>query len=56
MFVKGAAGITQEQRLLLLSSYVPFFLIPLIMAVDMSMRVAKLAKKGMEAENEEKWK
>ncbi|KAF8202252.1 hypothetical protein BJ912DRAFT_944244 [Pholiota molesta] len=56
VFVKGAAGITQEQRLLLLSSYVPFFLIPLIMAVDMSMRVAKLAKKGMEAENEEKWK
>ncbi|KAF9475209.1 hypothetical protein BDN70DRAFT_957713 [Pholiota conissans] len=53
---KGVVGVTQAQRLLLLSSYVPFFLIPLIMAVDMSMRVAKLVQRGIEVDNEGKWK
>ncbi|KAF8967636.1 transmembrane protein 6/97 [Flammula alnicola] len=53
---KLAPGVTPEQRLLLLSSYVPFFLVPLIMAVDMALRVAKLAEKGIQAEDEEKWK
>ncbi|KAF8817441.1 hypothetical protein BYT27DRAFT_7227145 [Phlegmacium glaucopus] len=47
-------SITASQRLLLLSSYIPFFLIPLIMAVDMGMRVHKLVKVAIKKE-EEKW-
>ena len=39
-----AAGlsITAEQRLLLLSSYIPFFLVPLVMTLDMALRVHTL--------------
>jgi len=33
------SALTQEQRFMLLSSYVPFFLVPLIMAVDMALRI-----------------
>ena len=39
--VPGRA-LTPEQRLLLLSSYVPFFLVPLVMALDMGARVHRL--------------
>ncbi|KAF9006043.1 hypothetical protein BDQ17DRAFT_1239476 [Cyathus striatus] len=53
---KGIVSVTNEQRFILLSSYVPFFLIPLIMAVDMSLRITRLVKAGLEAENENKWK
>ena len=35
-------ALTPEQRLLLLSSYVPFFLVPLVMALDMGARVHRL--------------
>ena len=34
--------ITPEQQLLLLSSYIPFFLVPFIIAVDMAFRLHKL--------------
>ncbi|KAI0918070.1 hypothetical protein AcW1_007047 [Taiwanofungus camphoratus] len=44
-------SITSEQRLLLLSSYIPFFLIPLVMAVDMATRVSKLVKAGSDAQH-----
>lgn len=47
-------SITASQRLLLLSSYIPFFLIPLIMAVDMGVRVHKLVKFAVKKQ-EEKW-
>ena len=42
-------SITSEQRLLLLSSYIPFFLVPLVMALDMAARVSKLAGDGARA-------
>lgn len=32
--------------MLLLSSYIPFFLIPLFMAVDMAVRIARLLPDG----------
>jgi len=47
-------SVTDSQRLLLLSSYIPFFVIPFIMAVDMGMRVHKLVKIAIKKE-EEKW-
>ncbi|TFK39887.1 transmembrane protein 6/97 [Crucibulum laeve] len=53
---KGIVSLSFEQRLLLLSSYIPFFLIPLLMTVDMAMRVLKLVKKGTAAEEADKWK
>ena len=37
-------SITADQRLMILSSYIPFFLIPFIMAVDMGMRTYELVK------------
>ncbi|OBZ66680.1 Transmembrane protein 97 [Grifola frondosa] len=43
-------SITSEQRLLLLSSYIPFFLLPLLMTVDMAFRVLKLVKAGSNAQ------
>ena len=43
-------SITADQRFLLLSSYIPFFLIPFIMAVDMGMRVHKLVKIAIKKE------
>ncbi|KAK2463596.1 hypothetical protein APHAL10511_004347 [Amanita phalloides] len=50
------ASVTFEQRILLLSSYIPFLLIPLIMAVDMSFRVFDLVEIGIRAEEETKLK
>ena len=35
-------SITPSQRFLLLSSYIPFFLVPLMMTVDMAARVSRL--------------
>ncbi|EPQ56635.1 hypothetical protein GLOTRDRAFT_60011 [Gloeophyllum trabeum ATCC 11539] len=46
--------ITPAQRLLLLSSYLPFFLLPLLMTVDMAMRVSSLVKAGLSAETQKK--
>lgn len=48
----GVESLTTEQLILLLSSYIPFFLIPLLMAVDMAYRVLGLVKTGVKAE---KW-
>ncbi|KAH7914599.1 transmembrane protein 6/97 [Hygrophoropsis aurantiaca] len=47
-------SITPDQRLLLLSSYVPYFLIPLGMTVDMAFRISKLVKANTEATTEKK--
>jgi len=52
----SVGALTQEQRFMLLSSYVPFFLLPLIMAVDMALRVGKLVQKALRVEEEDKWK
>jgi len=42
-------SITSEQRVLLLCSYVPFFIIPLWIGVDMAFRLHKLASAGIRA-------
>jgi hypothetical protein len=46
-------SITADQRLFLLSNYIPFFLIPLIMAVDMGIRVHKLVKVAIKKEEKQ---
>ena len=51
---QGIVSITSAQRSLLLSSYVPFFLIPLGMAVDMAFRVVRLVKIGAKVEQDVK--
>ncbi|KAI0083842.1 transmembrane protein 6/97 [Irpex rosettiformis] len=40
------ASISAEQRLLLLTSYIPFFLMPLLITVDMASRVLTLVREG----------
>ncbi len=47
-------SVTSEQRLLLLSSYIPFFLVPLVMTFDMASRVQKLINSGREAQKEKR--
>ncbi|TBU30442.1 transmembrane protein 6/97 [Dichomitus squalens] len=47
-------SITAEQRLLLLSSYIPFCLVPLVMTFDMAFRVQKLAGSGSGAQKEKR--
>ncbi|KAI6038629.1 transmembrane protein 6/97 [Pisolithus marmoratus] len=42
----GIHSVTSFQRILLLSSYIPFLLIPLLIAVDMAFRLSKLVKAG----------
>lgn len=46
--------LTYEQRLILLSGYVPFFLVPLVMVLDMGNRVYSLVATGLKVEAE-KW-
>jgi hypothetical protein len=36
-------GLTAAQRMLLLGSYIPFFVIPLFIAIDMAYRLRKLS-------------
>jgi len=42
-------SVTPQQRIMLLSSYVPFVIIPLCLAVDMALRLQKLASVGIRA-------
>lgn len=44
----GVQSITVFQRFLLLSSYLPFFLLPLFMTLDMAVRITKLVQAGVE--------
>jgi len=46
--------LTFEQRFILLSGYIPFFLVPLTMLLDMASRVYELVLKGLKTETE-KW-
>ena len=45
--------ITPEQRSLLLLSYVPFLVVPLIMCIDMAIRSAGLIARGIRAESQQ---
>jgi hypothetical protein len=48
------ASLTTAQRTLLLSSYVPFFLIPLMMTVDMAFRLHAFVRAGVNAQEAKK--
>ncbi|THH08545.1 hypothetical protein EW145_g2648 [Phellinidium pouzarii] len=43
-------ALTPEQRALLLASYYPFFVVPLVMCIDMAVRLGRLAARGAIAE------
>lgn len=47
-------ALTLSQRSMLLASYVPFALIPLYLAVDLSRRTVKLIRAGLEAHDKKK--
>jgi len=42
----GVPSVSASQRLLLLSSYVPFFVLPAFMTFDMATRIARLVRVG----------
>ncbi|CAK5267547.1 unnamed protein product [Mycena citricolor] len=43
----GVTTLTFEQRTMLLSSYVPFLLVPLVMTVDMALRLQRLSSEAI---------
>lgn len=45
-------ALTSSQRIQLLASFVPFFVVPLFMALDMGARLVGLAVKGLKVEEE----
>jgi len=45
-----AVSVTSRQRVILLVNYIPFFIIPLVIAVDMAFRLQKLASAGVRAQ------
>ncbi|KAH6916062.1 hypothetical protein BKA70DRAFT_1092793 [Coprinopsis sp. MPI-PUGE-AT-0042] len=47
--------LTDSQRMTLIASYVPYFLIPLWMAVDMAFRSSSLISKGLKEVKGSKW-
>ncbi|KAF5316072.1 hypothetical protein D9619_006374 [Psilocybe cf. subviscida] len=47
-------SVTETQRIMLLSSYIPFLIVPLFMAVDMTVRTTKLVQKAVRLEDERK--
>ncbi|KAG2039895.1 transmembrane protein 6/97 [Suillus americanus] len=47
-------SVTTSQRFLLLSSYIPFFMIPFIMTIDMASRLSKLVMTGIDAADDKK--
>jgi hypothetical protein len=47
-------ALTLSQRIMLLASYVPFTLIPLCLAVDLSTRTVKLIRTGLAAQVKKK--
>ncbi|KAH7885861.1 transmembrane protein 6/97 [Phlebopus sp. FC_14] len=52
----GVQSLTSSQRLLLLTSYIPFFLLPLFMTVDMALRILQLVHVGAAATVQKKTK
>jgi hypothetical protein len=50
------ANLTTSQRTVLLSMYAPWFIIPLIMTVDMGFRVQKFFVKGIQVDEVNKLK
>ena len=46
----------QDQKTMLLASFVPFLLVPVVMCVDMVMRVGELVNRGLRVEYDGKTK
>lgn len=46
---QSVISITPQQRVMLLASYVPFCIVPLCIAIDMAVRLQKLASAGVRA-------
>jgi len=44
-------SVTAEQKMMLLASYIPFLLIPVVMTIDMALRVHKLVQFGLQAQH-----
>lgn len=44
-------SVTSSQRALLLASYIPFLVIPLMMAVDMGLRMLRIIQVAAHAQN-----
>ncbi|GJE90317.1 DUF2781 domain-containing protein [Phanerochaete sordida] len=47
---KHIVSVTAEQKVMLLSSYIPFFLVSLVMTIDMAARIYKLVHSGLQAQ------
>lgn len=54
--LRQIVSVTTAQRTLLLLSYIPFFVVPLVMALDMSSRVLTYVRAGVEVEDRAKLK
>lgn len=54
MLPKLGYELTSEQRVMLLSSYVPFFLVPLFMTFDMASRISHFMRAGIAAQQSAK--
>ena len=52
----GVHALTREQVYMLLGAYMPWLIIPLTMTADMTARVWRLCKIGMQAERQAKRK
>ncbi|KAI0729956.1 transmembrane protein 6/97 [Fomitopsis betulina] len=52
----ASVSVTSDQRFSLLTSYVPFLIVPLLMTVDMGFRVLGLVKAGSAAADRQKRK
>ncbi|KAI6160693.1 transmembrane protein 6/97 [Pisolithus thermaeus] len=50
----GIHSVTSFQQILLLSSYIPFLLVPLLITVDMAFRLSKFVKAGTAAKAKKK--
>jgi hypothetical protein len=50
------ASLSVAQRMLLLSSYVPFFLVPLVMTLDMARRLAGFVRSANNGAAAKKWR
>ena len=52
----ASVSVTPEQRTMLLTSYVPFLVVPLLMTIDMGFRVLSLVRAGSAAAERQKRK
>lgn len=54
--LKTPGSVTSTQMLMLMQSYIPFFILPLTMTVDMALRCQRLVMEAVRRESEVKSK